>query len=176
MDQKYYLNILKTNLIFFVVLVAVGAIVGYLTATNYPKSQGFEKIFYVSKPDQIEISANENVNNFTDSAVYILQTAEFQKSHGFENTPFAVRKMAPHVIKVTTSGSDPDSIATLVTSFNTDLLELENSNPTYQLKPVSSRSEEVTKGLSTKTTTTAGAIFGLAAALAIVGLKTYLKL
>lgn len=177
MEPKDYLDVITKNLYFFLALVVIGAAVGYFLATNYPKSQGFEKVFYVSKtPNEQKSQEDQNINNSTDSAVYILSSAEFQKSQGFPTTPFAVRKMAPQVIKITTNTQNQGQITTLVSSFNSQLSTLENSKPTYELKPISQNTEEITKGLNRKVTAAAGSLFGFVVALAVTGLKNYLKL
>jgi len=188
MELKEYLSLFKKYSVFILVCLILGTITGTLTTNFLPSGFNLNQTFYlaISQPatqqsyDYEGFYAQERARNFTDSAVAILESSDFQTEVAQEGQALTVKKLAPQVIRITAIGDNTQSAKNLMRKttdvFNkkfTDLAGVENA---LSLKQIANPQEPSFKRSSRKIYAAAGAVLGIVTAVVVISLKSYFRL
>ncbi|OGD85540.1 hypothetical protein A2164_00850 [Candidatus Curtissbacteria bacterium RBG_13_35_7] len=190
MDLKEFIKIIKNNLIFIALLVLIGAFSAVFSAKLISSGYRHTQTFFLQDPQNQDQSIpnirsesyfqQEKSRNFTDTAIAILESADFKKDVLGEGGSLTVRKMAPQVIRLTYTNPLPDSnnsqLSAVVAHFNTKIQSLTESTPSAQLKSISTPASPVYSSINSQILFVFGALLGGAFALFIISLKNYFKL
>jgi|SRR3990172_7415119 len=187
MEIKQFLAIFKKYWLFILVFVCLGAAIAYLFTSTLPSGYRQEQLFFISSTQENFEGYNfegyygqEKARNFTDTAVAILESQQFQGEVSAQNANISARKITPQLIRITVTADVPEEaeklIPEIVSNFNRKMLDLIGTNETIQIKTISPPSPAYfvapEKKIFIPATAAIGAIFGIF----IVGLKTYFKL
>ena len=190
MDLREFLKIIKQNIIYIVALATFGAVIGFFSADFFGGGYHHSQLFFLSEPS-IKASKDQNYRsesfflqeksrNFTDTAVAILSSPDFQNEILNPQDSLSVRKVGPQVIRLTYISQQPESsntqLAKAAEAFNTKIQGLAQSSTFAQLKPVAPASAPTYSKLYTQVLFVFGAVLGTAFALFIVSLKNYFRL
>lgn len=188
MELKNYLALLKNYLPLIIICSALGGIFAYFGASRLPKGFSLSQTFYVSLPASQNYQtysfegfyAQEKARNFTDTAVAILESADFKTQIITKNESVSARKLAPQIIRITATAQNQAEttqiLDTVLTSFNRKIEALSAAPASPQLKEITESQTPVQIKLKTGVTTAAGFVLGLVFALLVISLKTYLKI
>lgn len=187
MELSHFIKILKKYSLFIVILVVLGAIIGFLSSDFFASGFRRNQTYFVSEKSQTgENTPNfnseayfqqEKLRNATDSLVAVLESEDFQNEALTSQDSLQVRKLAPRVIRLTyLSQSQENATAnldTVIDKFNDKITTLSEDNTNFQLKPIGASSAPIYSKLNSLTLLAAGALIAAAFALFIVGLKEY---
>lgn len=186
MEFKEYIKIFKKYSAFILLCVILGAVVGFFSTNYLPQGYRLTQTLIISGPQPAPDTYNyegfysqERARNFTDTAVAILESGDFQKEIP-QNGSLEVKKLAPQVIRLTVTAKDPATSKDLMQktqeAFNKKYLELAGDNQNITLKPIASPEEPAFQRSSRKIYAAGGAIIGLALSIAAISLKSYFRL
>lgn len=178
---------LKKYFLFIIILSVCGAAIGYNLAKFLPSGYKQTQLFFLTPETAQDQDTNlgkyfiqENSRNFTDTAVAILQSTEFQSEVLKPGQVLTVRKIAPQVIRLTythsTLNSDDPKLIDVAGHFNQKIENLLQSTSSAQLKPIEQVSEPSFSALNKYVLLAGGFLIGALFAVFIIGLKVYLKL
>lgn len=185
MELKQYLKIVKKNLLLVLVLSVAGAVLALLLTKSLGSGFFLTQTFYVSSPiegspEYAGFYTQEKARNFTDTAVAILESLDFKKELVSSGDLITTQKVAPQVVRVTTTSQDRQRAKALmgstVDSFNTKIQKLSGNQPQIQLKELASSDEPQKITRSKLVFAAAGLVLGATAAILTVSLKTYFRL
>ena len=177
------LKILRKDIVLILILSLAGSILALILTRSLP--QGFSKTqnFYLAfqgdqSQNQSAYYAQEKARNFTDTAVAILDSADFRGEVQTPGETLSIKKIAPQVVRITAVANSSESAQNLMTStvasFNAKLTTL-NQNQ-IQLKEIGKSAEPFPAVDNKKVFAAAGFVLGAAFAILAVSLKTYFKL
>lgn len=181
MEAKKYLKIIRENVIFLVILVVVGAALGFYSTKLLPAGYLFSQVYFVSssQPTTSDNIREDKAITFTDSAVSILESRDFQQAAEITESSVDVKKLAHQVISITVTSNKPaksqSDLFTLVTNFNVSVADWLGSN-SVQLKPVGVPNNPSFFALDKKVMTGFGALIGLIASVSVLAVVRYFKL
>lgn len=188
MELKTYLKDFEKFKIFILTTVIIGGLLAFIISSNTQSGYSLSQTFFISSniiKKSEDLSANEDyfaqekARNFTDSAIAILESEDFKSKVAEDGQSFSVRKLAPQVIKITSSASDPQGASLLMAKipnqFNLKISSLDENSP-LALKEISPAKDPSFIKADKKIYTIAGLVLALALALFTVSLKTYFKL
>jgi len=183
MELRQYIAILKKNIVIILALSAAGLVLALFAAKSLPQGYLQSRTFFVAST-QIAQDSNsayynqEKARNFTDTAIAILESADFKKEAERGNGKIDAKKSAPQVIRISAASSTPEGAQTLLlgtqNAFNAKLSSLNAQN--LRLMEVGEPQEPALSKVNLKVAATAGLILGFAFAVFTVSLKTYFKL
>lgn len=185
MELRQYLKVFKKNFLVVVVLCIFGLLLGYFLAMS--RSEGFQQDQTLYIAPQTTDTQNyegfygqEKARNFTDTAVAILESPDFKAEIQGSGESLSVRKIAPQVIKITTTAKDPQGaknlMAKVTSTFNSKLQTVSNNQAKIELKELGKLQEPAPIIINKKVSTLAGLVLGFAFAILAISLKTYFKL
>lgn len=189
MELKKYLQIAKENALFLIAIILIGALSAYFTAPHINSGYRAQSIFYLTNQAQ-EASASQSYNfggyflqstaiNATDTAIAILESANFQSQLKNSGAATTIKKVAPQVIEITVISKDPDvpksQIESIPGVFNAKMKELNSVGSALTLSPISNQINVSYYSLNSKVVALAGLVIGAVFAFLILGLKTYLE-
>lgn len=184
MELKEYLNILKKNLALTIALTVTGLLIGLISARSLPEGYQASQTFFLTStqsPNPQDVNFGyynqEKARNFTDTALAIVQSPDF-KSYAQLSAAISAKKVAPQIIRITaTAASAQDTLPQLTRTkeqFNSKLAMLGEGN--LKIQEVGSNQEPHLAKVNAQVTAAAGAIFGFAAAILALSLKTYFRI
>lgn len=186
MEFKGYLKILKAHIAIIVVFMISGLVTSLLvsTNTNYPYKQT-QLIFLQTQaseltPDQNYYGyyAQEKARNFTDTAVSIVNSSDFQADNK-NKVALDAKKLSPQLIRLTTSASNSQdqsfAINQTIEALNSKIKMVTGQNY-IEAKPLTLPSQAIYSAPDKKVMAAAGLMAGLIFALSTISAKTYLKL
>jgi len=186
-ELKQFINILKKNIFFIVFFGVLGVVVALFFALKFSSGYQQSQLFYVNSPEESTQSvynfegyfAQEKARNFTDTAVAILTSPDFLKDVSNQSAAVGIRKLAPQVIRITVTASDPqvpaESINKIAAAFNQKLSGLTQENKAVTIKPIAKIQEPVFAGPDKKVLIAFGLMAGVVFAILTIGLKIYFK-
>lgn len=189
MDINEIFLTLKRNAIFIVIFAIIGGFIGLSSSSIFSSGYQHSGTFFLTEPavkNNIEDIRSDNflqqekARNFTDTAIAILQSADFQRNAVLPGDSLNVRKKAPQVISLVYSSSNIDeknsNIFNLVSEFNSIVANLTESTPASQLKPIGQLGNPLYSSTGKSTLVFAGSLIGVIFAILILSTKNYLKL
>lgn len=185
MELKEYLKLFKKYAIFIVLCAVLGTILGAFSTRFLPSGYTIQETFFIAGPtsttgayDYEGFYSQEKARNFTDTAVAILESHDFQKEI-FRNGSLEVKKLAPQVIRLTVVNQDPKSakemLANVKEGFNKKFIEL-GTNQSLSIKEIAPAEEPSFKRSSRKIYALGGVVMGFAVSVVVISLKSYFKL
>ena len=194
MELKLYIKIIRKNLLLIVATTALLAVVAYFIGAKAQSGYKLEQTFFIADANLPATSSaqatapqydfdrfydQEKARNFTDTAVAILQNADFDNSLSIQNARLSAQKLSPQLIKImVVSASDQDAkfiLDRVALEFNQKIKSFVPQSP-LEIKPVGLPAEPVLNRISARITVLAGIVFGLAISTFLVAIKTYFKL
>lgn len=182
MELKEYLSIFKKYLVFITLCFALGIVLGALTTNFLPSGYNQSQTFYlkISIPSNTPQSDNydgfyaqERARNFTDTAVAILESSDFQSEVVTGGQALVVKKLAPQVVRLTAIAQNQESAKDLMRkttdTYNRKFTEI-------ALSQIASPQEPSFKRSSRKVYAAAGAVLGITIAVVVISLKSYFRL
>lgn len=190
MELKKFLNIIKKNIIFILLLALFAGFISFFSSGLFSSGYSQSRLFFIAQSiSQIPpgqgynfegFYTQEKSRNFTDTAVAILESSDFANEVLNPQNSLSVRKVAPQVVRITISAQTPQSlngeIEKIASEFNSKISHLSASTQSAELKPVGEASELTFLGLNSKILFVFGLLLGTTFALFIIGLKNYFKL
>lgn len=185
MELRQYIRIFKKNLLIIFVFSVAGAALAILLTKSLPGGFSQTQTFYVSSPiegspEYAGFYTQEKARNFTDTAVAILESLDFKKELVSSGDLIRTQKVAPQVVRITTTSQDQQRARALmgstVDSFNTKIQKLSGNQPQIQLKELTTADEPQKITRNKLVFAAAGLVLGTTAAILTVSLKTYFKL
>ncbi|MDP2632930.1 MAG: hypothetical protein Q8P25_04400 [Candidatus Curtissbacteria bacterium] len=182
MELKEYLSIFKKYLVFIILCFVLGIVLGALTTNLLPSGYNLSQTFYLNIPTPSNTPQSENYDgfyaqerarNFTDTAVAILESSDFQSEVVIETQALLVKKLAPQVVRLTTIAQNRESSKDLMRK-TTDTYNRKFTG--ISLSPIASPREPSFKRSSRKIYAAAGAVLGFATAVVVISLKSYFRL
>lgn len=184
MELKTFLKILKAYLVNILILASFGGVLGYYSSKISAESFQIEKTYFVRMPSSDAANQIENLliqnqaSSQTDTAVALLESADFQGEALSVGSSLSVRKLAPQVVRLTITNSSQDNLLkdfqNLPQNFSLKTQKLNQNN--LNLVSVSENNKIQQPNVNTKITTGVGFLLGLLSALLLIGLKLYLKI
>lgn len=183
MELKEYLKIITKNAWAILIFAAFGALIAFAISGRASATIQLEQLFFlpaqnVPSQQNSDYYSQERARNFTDTAVAILESPDFAMELTSPGS-LSVRKVAPQVIRLTTSANDHQSAKSRldesVAAFNSKMQEL-TSSPSYELKAVGSGPHRTFAQPTKKVATIFGALAGGVFALFVIGLKNYFRI
>ncbi len=184
MELKDYVKILNKNLSIIAACSLLGILIAIFMTKSQPNGYFQSQTLYIFTPSTQNqqngsFYSQEQSRNFTDTAVAILESADF-KSQVVSQGSIRVKKLAPQVINLTIFASDQRLAQSLmentVSSFNSKLTQLTEGQNQMQLKQIAPTANPSKIIVNTKVYALSGLIVGLAFAILAVSLKTYFRL
>lgn len=183
MEFKSYLKVLRKYLYFFVALLFLGALIGFLIAARQPTGQTATKLYLIKAQESTSETtfdfdgyyAQEKARNFTDTLVAILKSSTFTANILASGQSIQIEKEAPQLIKVSVFAESPQEAQSLLlkteTVINQKLSRLFRKELTIEplQDPVIGQKTNLPQIAYLLT----GSILGLAFALFVVTLKEY---
>lgn len=187
MELKEYLLIFKKYSLFILILAAVGSIISYTYTIKLSEGTHASQLFYVVTPlspttlyDFEGFYAQEKARNFTDTAVIILESPDFNQEIISSPDTISARKLAPQLIRLTVESSSFASAQALIgktaTSFNQKLISLAGQDQAIQIKAIGQGPIISAPSPKRGIIVLFGAVTGMIFAIFIAGIKTYFKL
>jgi len=187
MEFKQYLKILKANIILIAIFALIGLAIALFASTKVSYSYKQSQLIYLetiadqNTPAQTfdGYYAQEKARNFTDTAVSILNSADFQS--GLISQPLSIdtKKLSPQLIRITISIPNPqsqtDMLNQTVQSFNSKIKNITGSSYISAIV-LSSPSPVAYSAPGKKVLAVAGLMIGFIFALCTIAAKTYFKL
>lgn len=182
MELKQYLSIFKKYLVFITLCFILGIVLGVLTTKFLPSGYNQSQTFYlnISTPSNTPQSDNyngfyaqERARNFTDTAVAILESSDFQSEVLTPTQALVVKKLAPQVVRLSVIAQNQESSKDLMRK-TTDTYNRKFTD--IALSPIASPQEPSFKRSSRKIYAAAGAVLGFATAVVVISLKSYFRL
>lgn len=184
MELKKILTIFKKNVVYLLVFVVIGAVVGAYLGKNYKDVPHAQLDVFLTPKNVPKVQANDNyylqeeARNFTDSAVVILESPDFAKGLTQSGETISASKLSAQLIRLTASAlSDERASALLndtINKFNTKIPELTAEDRTVLLKPIATEPRNFTPAVNTKVLILTGALFGFLFAAFVISLREYL--
>lgn len=193
MELKDLIKILRENLILILCLTVLSIALSYIYASQKASGYNVAQTYLIntqeastssqlSPPETRNFDSfyqQEKARNFTDTAVAILQSSDFQKDIASPADSLSIQKVALQVIKITSTSNNSQDAQKLnektVSTFNEKIKNLLPNQPP-QLLSVGPISQSFSTVSQRKIYLLFGAIAGFTLGLFIAGLKTYLKL
>ena len=194
MELKDLIKIIKNNLVLIGAITLVCVLLAYIyssqRASGYNAAQTYlidtqeatnsPQISSLGQPPNFDsFYKQEKARNFTDTAVAIIQSADFQNGLISSRDSISVQKIAPQIIKIVTVSQNLNQAQALSgeipSAFNQKIKNLLPNQPP-QLVPLGSTSQTYSTTSQRKFYLLFGAVAGLALGIFVTGLKTYLKL
>ncbi len=180
MELKEYIQVARKNIVAFLFFAILGAILGYLFAIKLPTGYSQTQLFYLAamSSQDSKYYTQETARNFTDTAVVILESADFKKEAQLpQSTGIAARKLAPQAISLTatapSSEEAKDGLIKASQVFNQKMATISNSIELKAIAPSPQGSQVV---YSKKILAAAGFLIGVIFATITVAAKIYFKL
>lgn len=178
MEIKSISKLIRTYLIFILICALVGAVAGYFVSDFL--TQGFAKsqTFYLVTQKQAQTP--ESTSSLTDSAIGILTSPEFTQEvrNSSPDTTLDVRKIAPQVIKITSSSGETISASSALRNsqdiFNSKIKNLDDK--ILELREIGLPLQATYSSYNKSLLTLTGALLGLLFAACSIFLKNYYKL
>lgn len=181
MEFKQYIKLIQKNLAFIAILIFVGLFLGLYSSRFFPSSYRQSQVLFVSDTQSINPEFNKNQEraiNFTDTAASIIPSEDFLNSIQISQTSVDVKKLAPQVLKITTSSQSASKskqdLETIVLKFNEKTENL-TGDKSLQLKPVGVMPGPSHFVLDSKILAIFGAFIGLTVSVSIIALAAYFK-
>lgn len=174
MELKAFLKILSKYLLLILAFAILGLIAAYALA-KAPQGAQVEQLFFIPpSADSADLQAayygQETARNFTDTAVSILESADFRSSVPAQGQ-ITARKVAPQLIRISATANDAGAaknlMETTINSFNQKFPQ--------KLSAVGQGPHEVIPRPSKHIMLAAGLITGIIFALFVVSIKEYFK-
>lgn len=184
MELKDYIKILKNNLPIIAACSLLGILIAIFMTKSLPNGYLQTQTLFVHTPSSQNqqngsFYSQEQSRNFTDTAVAILESADFKSLTDVQGST-RVKKLAPQVINLTTVAKDPqltkDLMEKTISSFNSKLNQVTEGQNQLQLKQISAAVNPSKIIVNTKVYALSGLIVGLAFAILAISLKTYFRL
>lgn len=187
MELRELTKIFKKNIVAILVFGLFGLILALLISYKLPSGFSQSQSFYIVPPQVIPQTnydyegyyAQAKARDFTDTAVAILETADFTSEVGLPSVSLSVRKVAPQVLRLTAVAKDPqeteDAIEKISQSFNLKLVNLAGNDTALQIKPVGKAQPSYFSSPNKKILGVFGGSLGFIFGILIVGLKVYFK-
>ena len=185
MEFKKYTELLSKNILFIVVITVAGLLLALLSAKTMKSNYSQSQTFFVASQSQsaspqpnADFYKEEEARSFTDTAVAIIQSPDFQNDIQKDGGSISVKKNGPQILTITTTGQTKEAASSLLKStasvFNAKLTSLNNQQTI--LKEVGIPPQPQLPRLNKKVTAVAGLVFGFAVAVMALSFKTYFKL
>lgn len=186
MELATYIKILRKNIGVLIALPVAFAILALYLSTKLQSGYAFEQTFYVApeegtlpqtqaSPDQSSYFTQEKARNFTDTAVAILESADFRRDLG--SGSISVKKAAPQLIKITAVSQDvPTSQVLMEKTISTFNAKLKNLPADFQIKAIGTPANPQKSAVSPKIIIAFALLAGLTIAVLTIGLKRYFRL
>lgn len=185
MELREFLKIIKKDLWLVIVFAFIGAVGGILIAPRY--SSGFKaaQTFFIkaapiedkSDPQSI-YQAQDQAGKFTDSAVAIIESPDFLKEALGSNQSLSARKLAPLVIRLTSTSQNQSQSEAIIeqtqTLFNSKIKNL-NPNLEFSLSPIGQKQPATYVKINRKIIILFGTFLGIIFGFLSISLKTYFK-
>lgn len=191
MEFKLYLKVAKRYWLFIVAASLAGALLATFAVSKMPQSYVLTQTFFIT-PAPVQNFAQyhfeayyaaEKARNFTDTAVAILNSADFGGQVVAGGQTLQVRKLAPQVIQIKAVAANPNEakqlMARTVNTFNTKFIfgqPLPADPGSFGLKEVAPAGEPIRQLVKRQVASAAGLVLGLAFAVFVVSLKSYFKI
>lgn len=189
MELKELIIVIRKNFIYVIVLALIGLLVGYSSSRFFSSGYQHTKEYFLAEPSVSNQTGDirsenflqqEKSRNFTDSAIAILQSPDFQSEVLMVGDSLVTQKMAPQVIRLTYASPNNDdtlsNIERTVNHFNFKISDLSESSPASLLKPIGSNNPPTYSALSKSSLAASGAILGVIFAIFILGSRKYFKI
>lgn len=187
MEFKQYLKILKANVAIIVIFTLAGLVVSLFASTkvSYPYKQT-QLIFLQTHGDENTASQNyngyyaqEKARNFTDTAVSIINSSDFQTENKVRQSAIDAKKLAPQLIRLTASApnaqNQSEALSESIGTLNSKIKNVTGEN-FIEAKPLSTPSRATYSAPDKKIMVFAGTLAGFIFALCTIAAKTYFKL
>ena len=187
MEFKEYIKIFKKNIGVLLLLVVLGVVLALVITYKLPSGYSQSRLFYIAGPkttsqtnyDYEGYYVQQKARDFTDTAVAILESADFTSQVGISSVNFSVRKVAPQVIKLTATAKDSleaeNAIEKISQSFNLKLVNLTGNDPALQIKPIGKAQPSYFSSPNKIIVGVFGGSLGFIFGILVVGLKVYFK-
>lgn len=185
MEFKQYLKILKANTIIITAFTILGIILAvvFSAKTNYPYKQT-QLIFLQTRQESVDQDysgyySQEKARNFTDTAVSILNSINFQSESSLGTASVNAKKLAPQLIQLTAlsqNNHDQNELITKVVEILNSKMKDVSEQSAIEAKQISTLSPSTHTAPSRKVITVAGLLGGFIFALCIISVKTYFRL
>jgi len=187
MEFKEYIKIFKKNIGVLLLLVVLGVVLALVITYKLPSGYSQSRLFYIAGPkttsqtnyDYEGYYVQQKARDFTDTAVAILESADFTSEVGIFSVGLSVRKIAPQVLRLTAVAKDAreaeDAIEKISQSFNLKLVNLTGNDPALQIKPIGKAQPSYFSSPNKKILGVFGASLGFIFGIMVVGLKVYFK-
>ena len=187
MEFKEYIKIFKKNIGVLLLLVVLGVVLALMITYKLPSGYSQTRLFYIASEkttpqtnyDYEGYYVQQKARDFTDTAVAILESADFISEVGILPVSLSVRKVAPQVLRLTVVAKDPqdanDAIEKISQSFNAKLVNLAGYDPALQIKPIGKAQPSYFSSPNKKILGVFGGSLGFIFGILVVGLKVYFK-
>lgn len=191
MEFKQYLKVAKRYWLFIAITSLTGVLLALYTARKMPQGFALAQTFFIT-PAPIQNFAQyhfeayhafEKARNFTDTAVAILDSADFKSQVVGPGEALRVRKLAPQVIQIKAFAPAAEEAKQLmmatVNVFNAKFVfvqPLPADPASFGLKEVASVQEPTQQVIDRRLLAAAGLVLSFAFAIFVVSLKSYFKI
>lgn len=171
-------------------LTLFGGLIAYYSTNFFSSGYQHSQLFLLTSAETDSMNnqnsnleeyyMGENSRNFTDTAVGILESGDFQSEILKAPESLTVKKVAPQLIRLTFTtpvrGSTSLQLEKVSVLFNEKLKDIYQGSSSAMLKPVVKAQEPTYSALNKYVLFAAGSLIGTIFALFILGLKVYLRL
>lgn len=191
MELKQYLKIAKKYWLFIVIVSLIGVLLALFAARKMPQGVSLTQTFFITPAPVQNFAqyhfeayyAGEKTRNFTDTAVAILDSADFKSQVVGSGEALQVRKLAPQVIQIKAFAPKSEEAKQLmmaaVNTFNAQFVftqPLPADPASFGLKEVAPAQEPARQVVNRQVLAAAGLVLGFAFAIFVVSLKSYFKI
>lgn len=186
MELNQYLKILQKYWLFLSIFALIGSTVAYVFTSKLPSGYRQSQLFIINVPEkQFEgfnfegFYGQERARNFTDTAVAVLKSPEFQQESSPDSSTDA-QKVTPQLIRITVTSATSElsqaALSKIPEKLNQKLIDITDTTQPIQIKPIAPSTTASHIVPNQKIYIPFGFAIGLTFALFIIGLKTYFKL
>lgn len=188
MELRQYLKILRKNLALIIVFGGAGALIAFFLTLKLPSGYSQRSLFYLVPPLTASPTsynfegyyAQEKARNFTDTAVAILESADFTQKVVESNQSLSVRKVAPQVVRLSAFAPSGEAARLLIekaaSRFNQELNNLSGQADSLKIVPIDSQRSSNYSSPNRLVYLLSGFLGGFLFALLAIGLKVYFRL
>lgn len=191
MELKQYLKVAKKYWLFIIIVSLIGILLALFVARKMPQGFVLTQTFFITPPAVQNFAqyhfeayhAGEKARNFTDTAVAILDSADFKSQVVSPGQAVKIRKLAPQVIQIKAFTPKSEEAKQLMvataSTFNAQFVftqPLPADPASFGLKEVAPAQAPTQQVVNRQVLAAAGLVLGFAFAVFVVSLKTYFKI
>lgn len=191
MELKQYLKVAKKYWLLIVIASLTGVLLALFAVRKMPQGFVLTQTFFITPPAVQNFAqyhfeayyAGEKARNFTDTAVAILDSADFKSRLVSPGQALQVKKLAPQVIQIKAFAPAPEEakqlMMTTTNAFNAQFVfvqPLPADPASFGLKEVVPPQAPTQQVVDRRVAAAAGLVLGFAFAIFVVSLKSYFKI